>query len=38
LGVDREIERIVGFLYCGYAAAVPSPKRPPLAELVTRIP
>lgn len=38
LGVNRETERIVGFLYCGYAAAVPNPSRPPLAELVTHAP
>ncbi len=38
LGVERETERIVGFIYCGYAQAVPSPARPPLAELVKRIP
>jgi nitroreductase len=38
LNVNREVERIVGFVWCGYAATVPSPPRPPVAELVTHIP
>ena len=37
LGVDAEQERIVGFLWAGYAATVPAPEKPALAPLVTRL-
>jgi nitroreductase len=37
LGIDPQAERIVGFLWAGYAATVPSPEKPALGPLVTRL-
>ena len=34
LGIDPEREYIIGFLYVGYPAEVPSPKRKPLSEVL----
>lgn len=34
LGVDPAAEYIAGFLYVGYPAEIPSPKRKPLAEVL----
>ncbi|RMG07728.1 MAG: hypothetical protein D6731_23155 [Planctomycetota bacterium] len=38
LGVDPERERICGFLYAGTPAAVPSPPKPSLEDVVDRLP
>ena len=39
LGIDPEVEEIVGFVWAGIAAKVPpKPERPPLDELVRRMP
>lgn len=38
-GIDPEVEEIVGFVWAGIAAKVPpKPERPPLDELVRRMP
>jgi nitroreductase len=39
LGIDAAVEEIVGFLYFGYPAVVPSPApRKPLADVLRRLP
>ena len=34
LGIDRETEYIVGFLYMGFPQEIPGPKRKPLTEMM----
>ena len=36
LGIDPEQEAIIAFLYMGYPAEIPTPKRRPLAEVLRR--
>jgi nitroreductase len=36
LGIDPEQEAIIAFLYMGYPAEIPAPKRRPLAEVLRR--
>jgi len=38
LGIDPARETIVGFLYYGYPAEVPTPKRRPIEDVVRRAP
>jgi nitroreductase len=38
LGIDPEQEYIIGFLYVGYPAEIPTVRRKPLSEVLRRVP
>jgi nitroreductase len=38
LGIDRDREYIIGFLYIGYPDEMPTRQRKPLSEVLRRVP